>query len=58
MPGHEQQYTSPSTPGMPLGRHPHIAGTLAGENTVLLVAREPLTGADLARELEAQRRAA
>ena len=39
-------------------RHPHIAGTLAGENTVLLVAREPLAGADLARELEEQRRAA
>ena len=41
-----------------VARHPHIAGTIAGENTVLLVAREPLTGAQLAAEIEAQRRAA
>jgi transcriptional regulator of arginine metabolism len=41
-----------------VARHPHIAGTIAGENTVLLVAREPLTGARLAAEIEAQRRAA
>ena len=41
-----------------VARHPHIAGTIAGENTVLLVSREPLTGAELAREIEAQRRAA
>lgn len=39
-------------------RHPHVVGTIAGENTVLLVSREPLTGAQLAQELEAQRRAA
>jgi transcriptional regulator of arginine metabolism len=41
-----------------VARHPHIAGTIAGENTVLLVSREPLTGAELASEIEAQRRAA
>jgi arginine repressor len=32
-----------------------MAGTIAGENTVLLVAREPLTGAELAEELRTQR---
>ena len=41
-----------------VAHHPHIAGTIAGENTVLLVAREPYTGAELARDIEAQRRAA
>jgi transcriptional regulator of arginine metabolism len=38
-----------------VGRHPHVAGTIAGENTVLLVSRDPVTGAQLAEELEAQR---
>jgi transcriptional regulator of arginine metabolism len=41
-----------------VAHHPHIAGSVAGENTVLLVSREPVTGAELAAELEAQRRAA
>lgn len=41
-----------------VARHPHIAGTIAGENTVLLVAREPATGAQLADELRQYRRAA
>jgi len=41
-----------------VARHPHIAGTIAGENTVVVVSREPLTGAQLASEIEAQRRAA
>ena len=41
-----------------VAHHPHVAGTIAGENTVLLVAREPHTGAELARDIEAQRRAA
>jgi transcriptional regulator of arginine metabolism len=41
-----------------VARHPHVAGTVAGENTVLLVAREPVTGAELAEEIKAQRRAA
>jgi transcriptional regulator of arginine metabolism len=39
-------------------RHPHIAGTIAGENTVLLVSREPLTGKELADEIRARRQAA
>ena len=38
--------------------HPHIAGTVAGENTILLVAREPATGAQLADELRERRQAA
>jgi transcriptional regulator of arginine metabolism len=41
-----------------VAHHPHIAGTIAGENTVLLVSREPATGAELAEEIRAQRRAA
>jgi arginine repressor len=32
-----------------------VAGTVAGENTVLLIAREPATGGELAAELETQR---
>ena len=39
-------------------RHPHVAGTIAGENTILLVAREPVTGAQLADELRSRREAA
>ena len=35
-----------------VAHHPHIAGTIAGENTMLLVSREPVTGAELAAELE------
>lgn len=38
--------------------HPHVAGTVAGENTILLVAREPVSGAELAGELRARRQAA
>ena len=38
-----------------VARHTHIAGTIAGENTVLLVSREPLTGVELADEIRAQR---
>jgi transcriptional regulator of arginine metabolism len=41
-----------------VAHHPHIAGTIAGENTVLLISREPATGAELAEEIRAQRRAA
>jgi transcriptional regulator of arginine metabolism len=41
-----------------VARHPHIAGTVAGENTILLVAREPATGAQLADEIRARREAA
>jgi transcriptional regulator of arginine metabolism len=48
-------YASALAQAIDVARHPHIAGTIAGENTVLLVAREPLTGAELAEELRTQR---
>lgn len=41
-----------------VAHHPHVAGTVAGENTILLVAREPVAGADLAEELRGRRAAA
>jgi transcriptional regulator of arginine metabolism len=41
-----------------VARHPHLAGTVAGENTVLLIAREPTTGAQLAEEIQAEKQAA
>ena len=44
-------YASPLAQAIDVARHPRIAGTIAGENTVLLVAREPATGADLAAEI-------
>jgi transcriptional regulator of arginine metabolism len=47
-------YASALAEAIDVGRHPRIAGTIAGENTVLLVAREPATGAELADELRAQ----
>jgi transcriptional regulator of arginine metabolism len=48
-------YASPLAQAIDVSRHPHVAGTIAGENTVLLIAREPLTGVELAGELQAQR---
>jgi transcriptional regulator of arginine metabolism len=48
-------YASALAQAIDVSRHPHIAGTVAGENTVLLVSREPLTGAELADELRAMR---
>ena len=48
-------YASPLAQAIDVARHPHVAGTIAGENTVLLVAREPVTGAELAEKLRAQR---
>jgi transcriptional regulator of arginine metabolism len=48
-------YASALAQAIDVARHPHIAGTIAGENTVMLVAREPATGAELAAELEALR---
>ena len=48
-------YASALAQAVDVARHPHIAGTIAGENTVLLVSREPLTGAELADELRSQR---
>ena len=44
-------FTNPLAQAIDLARHPRIAGTIAGENTVLLVAREPTTGTQLAEEL-------
>ena len=44
-------YASPLAQAIDVGRHPRIAGTIAGENTVLLVAREGTTGAQLAEEV-------
>lgn len=48
-------YASALAQAIDVARHPHIAGTIAGENTVLLVAREPANGAQLADELHGQR---
>jgi transcriptional regulator of arginine metabolism len=47
-------YASPLAQAVDLAHHPLIAGTVAGENTVLLVAREPATGLELAGEIRAQ----
>jgi transcriptional regulator of arginine metabolism len=51
-------YASALAQAIDVARHPHIAGTIAGENTVLLISREPVTGAELADQLRAQRLAA
>jgi transcriptional regulator of arginine metabolism len=48
-------YASALAQAIDVARHPHIAGTVGGENTVLLISREPVTGAELASELQAQR---
>jgi transcriptional regulator of arginine metabolism len=47
-------YASALAQAIDVARHPHVAGTIAGENTVLLVAREPLTGAQLIDALRTQ----
>ncbi|MDE3189659.1 MAG: arginine repressor [Acidobacteriota bacterium] len=44
-------YASPLAQAIDVARHPRIAGTIAGENTVLLVARDGTTGLDLAGEV-------
>jgi transcriptional regulator of arginine metabolism len=44
-------YASPLAQAIDDSQHPHILGTVAGENTVLIVAREQLTGEQLADEL-------
>lgn len=31
---------------------PEVAGTIAGDDTIFVLAREPMTGADLAKHLE------
>jgi transcriptional regulator of arginine metabolism len=47
-------YASALAQAIDVSRHPQIAGTIAGENTVLLVAREPSTGSQLVDELRSQ----
>ena len=47
-------YASALAEAIDVAHHPRIAGTIAGENTVLLVSREPVTGAQLTDELRAQ----
>ncbi|HEY5100172.1 MAG TPA: hypothetical protein VII54_08990 [Gaiellaceae bacterium] len=44
-------YASPLAQAIDVAHHPRIAGTIAGENTVLLIAREGTTGAKLAEEI-------
>jgi transcriptional regulator of arginine metabolism len=44
-------YASPLAQAIDVARHPRIAGTIAGENTVLLVAREGTSGVQLADEI-------
>jgi transcriptional regulator of arginine metabolism len=44
-------YASPLAQAIDVARHPRIAGTIAGENTVLLVTREGVSGAKLAEEV-------
>jgi transcriptional regulator of arginine metabolism len=51
-------YASALAQAIDVAHPPHIAGTIAGENTVLVVSREPVTGAQLADELQQYRRAA
>jgi len=34
---------------------PYVVGTVAGDDTILVVAREPMTGAELAAKLESIR---
>ena len=48
-------YASALAQAIDVARHPHVAGTIAGENTVLLVSREPVTGAELVDELQSLR---
>jgi transcriptional regulator of arginine metabolism len=44
-------YASPLAQAIDVAHHPGIAGTIAGENTVLLIAREGTTGTKLAEEI-------
>jgi transcriptional regulator of arginine metabolism len=48
-------YASALAQAIDVARHPHVAGTIAGENTVLLVSREPMTGSELCEELQSMR---
>ena len=44
-------FASPLAQAVDEASHPLVAGTIAGENTVLLISREPATGRDLADEI-------
>jgi transcriptional regulator of arginine metabolism len=44
-------FASPLAQAIDESAHPRIAGTIAGENTVLVICREPATGAELADEI-------
>ena len=44
-------FASPLAQAIDESAHPRIAGTIAGENTVLVISREPATGAELADEI-------
>jgi transcriptional regulator of arginine metabolism len=44
-------YASPLAQAVDVARHARIAGTIAGENTVLVIAREGTTGAELGQEI-------
>ena len=48
-------YASALAQAIDVAHHPHIVGTVGGENTVLLISREPVTGAELADELRSMR---
>ncbi len=48
-------YASALAQAIDVARHARIAGTIAGENTVLLIAREPSTGAEVAEEINGRR---
>jgi transcriptional regulator of arginine metabolism len=44
-------YAQPLAQAIDDARHPDVAGTIAGENTIFVAAREGVTGAQLAEEL-------
>jgi transcriptional regulator of arginine metabolism len=44
-------YATPLADAIDSSAHPDVIGTVAGENTILVVAREGLTGAEVRDEL-------
>ena len=47
-------YATPLADAIDQAAHPDVIGTVAGENTILVVAREGVTGAELAEQLQRQ----
>jgi transcriptional regulator of arginine metabolism len=45
-------YATPLADSIDQAGHPDVIGTVAGENTILVVAREGVTGAELAGQLQ------